>query len=579
MIFIFILWHLFTSPTIFVLHLVLCGRWESYPREFAKCRRCRKAKYCGKECQSTAWSEGHRFWCSARDGDDEAHAHGGGGGGHTRHAIVGEHIGREHVTTLVGMANTLTTTTTTIATVNPAPATPAAETAGGGAGGSGGVGTSPTTLTVASASGSPSTSSSSVRPIANDSYSHSHHPVSPSSFDSRPHSDSDLRSASRSRVHFRVHAHVQPHIRGHASRHLHHHHHHHNHEHEHHYGHSHHASHPPRHRSHRRAAVVPDDAADAAGVLSSSSASNLNLVEQNNDGTSVPTNTSDMASDRDREDGYGTVINAGGQRSGMQDAGERHRNMTRSMISNNGNIYGFHDLFHRVGQSEPRPARSEISNNDNTGNDNTQTQFRRRRQQQSHVGETSNSISPPTLEGELPSIPRTQRREYHRGQDHAIAMHAANIAPLVLNQHRQTEIADEQHDEEGLLASPTAGPAHQQPLTPPRPRQQDIFRRPYGPAALPPLLPLPPLPPHVQLEPGSRSAAPSININLESNEPTLGITARNRRSMPPTAAILALGLGGDVNDSNSTGLFTSLAGPIQGHVAAPQAVDDGAMLG
>lgn len=158
-------------------------------------------------------------------------------------------------------------------------------------------------------------------------------------------------------------------------------------------------------------------------------------------------------------------------------------------------------------------------------------------------------------------------------------MHAANIAPLVLNQHRQTEIADEQHDEEGLLASPTAGPAHQQPLTPPRPRQQDIFRRPYGPAALPPLLPLPPLPPHVQLEPGSRSAAPSININLESNEPTLGITARNRRSMPPTAAILALGLGGDVNDSNSTGLFTSLAGPIQGHVAAPQAVDDGAMLG
>jgi hypothetical protein len=51
---------------------VLCGRWEAYPREFAKCRRCRKAKYCGKECQSTAWSEGHRFWCSAKDGDDDA---------------------------------------------------------------------------------------------------------------------------------------------------------------------------------------------------------------------------------------------------------------------------------------------------------------------------------------------------------------------------------------------------------------------------------------------------------------------------------------------------------------------------
>jgi hypothetical protein len=50
---------------------VLCGKWESYPREFAKCRRCRKAKYCGKECQSTAWSEGHRFWCSAKDVDDD----------------------------------------------------------------------------------------------------------------------------------------------------------------------------------------------------------------------------------------------------------------------------------------------------------------------------------------------------------------------------------------------------------------------------------------------------------------------------------------------------------------------------
>ncbi|KII84339.1 hypothetical protein PLICRDRAFT_57745 [Plicaturopsis crispa FD-325 SS-3] len=53
---------------------MLCGKWESYPREFAKCRRCRKAKYCGKECQSTAWSEGHRFWCSAKDGEDDAAA-------------------------------------------------------------------------------------------------------------------------------------------------------------------------------------------------------------------------------------------------------------------------------------------------------------------------------------------------------------------------------------------------------------------------------------------------------------------------------------------------------------------------
>ncbi|KAH9972393.1 hypothetical protein BJV74DRAFT_889215 [Russula compacta] len=65
---------------------MLCGRWEQYPRQFAKCRRCRKAKYCGKECQSSAWSEGHRFWCSAKDGDEDAEnvpdsSRGGGNGG------------------------------------------------------------------------------------------------------------------------------------------------------------------------------------------------------------------------------------------------------------------------------------------------------------------------------------------------------------------------------------------------------------------------------------------------------------------------------------------------------------------
>ncbi|ORY99928.1 hypothetical protein BCR43DRAFT_484560 [Syncephalastrum racemosum] len=43
-----------------------CGKWERYPREFAKCRRCRKAKYCSKSCQSKAWAEGHRWWCIER---------------------------------------------------------------------------------------------------------------------------------------------------------------------------------------------------------------------------------------------------------------------------------------------------------------------------------------------------------------------------------------------------------------------------------------------------------------------------------------------------------------------------------
>ncbi|KAG0217825.1 hypothetical protein BGX31_000107, partial [Mortierella sp. GBA43] len=46
-----------------------CGKWETKPREFAKCRRCRKAKYCSKVCQSKAWNEGHRWWCLEKKAD------------------------------------------------------------------------------------------------------------------------------------------------------------------------------------------------------------------------------------------------------------------------------------------------------------------------------------------------------------------------------------------------------------------------------------------------------------------------------------------------------------------------------
>ncbi|KAJ2700845.1 hypothetical protein FB645_004851 [Coemansia sp. IMI 203386] len=44
-----------------------CQKWEVHPNEFAKCRRCRKAKYCSKLCQSKAWQEGHRNWCTERN--------------------------------------------------------------------------------------------------------------------------------------------------------------------------------------------------------------------------------------------------------------------------------------------------------------------------------------------------------------------------------------------------------------------------------------------------------------------------------------------------------------------------------
>lgn len=51
-----------------------CQKWEAHPNEFAKCRRCRKAKYCSKACQSSAWQEGHRYWCSERISNTSANA-------------------------------------------------------------------------------------------------------------------------------------------------------------------------------------------------------------------------------------------------------------------------------------------------------------------------------------------------------------------------------------------------------------------------------------------------------------------------------------------------------------------------
>lgn len=58
-----------------------CGKWEEYTRQFAKCRRCRRTKYCSKECQKGAWGS-HRFWCVAAD---DGHARDGGEGSSDRH--------------------------------------------------------------------------------------------------------------------------------------------------------------------------------------------------------------------------------------------------------------------------------------------------------------------------------------------------------------------------------------------------------------------------------------------------------------------------------------------------------------
>lgn len=39
-----------------------CRKWENYRREFSKCRRCKRTKYCSKDCQMHAWNS-HRNWC------------------------------------------------------------------------------------------------------------------------------------------------------------------------------------------------------------------------------------------------------------------------------------------------------------------------------------------------------------------------------------------------------------------------------------------------------------------------------------------------------------------------------------
>jgi hypothetical protein len=66
-----------------------CGKWEEFTRQFAKCRRCRRTKYCSKECQKGAWGS-HRFWCvAAEEGSGEA-------GNSDRHHRHGHHHHRSH---------------------------------------------------------------------------------------------------------------------------------------------------------------------------------------------------------------------------------------------------------------------------------------------------------------------------------------------------------------------------------------------------------------------------------------------------------------------------------------------------
>jgi hypothetical protein len=69
-----------------------CGKWEEYTRQFAKCRRCRRTKYCSKECQKGAWGS-HRFWCVAAEPGEVGDGAAEGGRSHGRHH---RHHGHHH---------------------------------------------------------------------------------------------------------------------------------------------------------------------------------------------------------------------------------------------------------------------------------------------------------------------------------------------------------------------------------------------------------------------------------------------------------------------------------------------------
>lgn len=77
-----------------------CGKWEKYPREFLKCRRCRRTKYCSRDCQMRAWHS-HRNWCipstssatSNTVSSNHTSAVGGSGGAGPGQGIGGNEVG------------------------------------------------------------------------------------------------------------------------------------------------------------------------------------------------------------------------------------------------------------------------------------------------------------------------------------------------------------------------------------------------------------------------------------------------------------------------------------------------------
>ncbi|CAR29187.1 hypothetical protein ZYGR_0Z01080 [Zygosaccharomyces rouxii] len=90
-----------------------CGKWEDYPRQFAKCRRCKRTKYCSRDCQLKAWTY-HRYWChEVGSGMNTAASNTGANtpGGST--ASSSAHVPTGHNGTIMAIGNTNGTITDT----------------------------------------------------------------------------------------------------------------------------------------------------------------------------------------------------------------------------------------------------------------------------------------------------------------------------------------------------------------------------------------------------------------------------------------------------------------------------------
>lgn len=79
-----------------------CGKWEDHPKQFPKCRRCKRTKYCSCECQLQSWAY-HRYWCHDV------------GSVFTGSSSITNTTGT-HTPSVVGQSAGTTTTTTTAAT-------------------------------------------------------------------------------------------------------------------------------------------------------------------------------------------------------------------------------------------------------------------------------------------------------------------------------------------------------------------------------------------------------------------------------------------------------------------------------